>query len=116
MPLEPYACLLAGFGTVLGNAAGPVMTVYLLGRGLAKQQFMGTWAWFFLIVNTLKVPMYWRLDMITAGTLRLDVMLLPAVIAGALVGRRVFLVIPQRLFEFLVLALAAVAAARLVLG
>ena len=108
--------LLAGFGTVLGNAAGPVMTIYLLGRGLAKEQFMGTWAWFFLIVNTLKVPVFWRLDMITAGTLRMDLVLLPAAIAGALVGRRVFRVVPQRLFDFLLVALAAVAAARLVLG
>ena len=108
--------LLAGFGTVLGNAAGPVMSIYLLGRGLGKSEFMGTWAWFFLIVNTLKLPMFAGLGMITADTLRLDLMLVPAVIAGALVGRRVFRIIPQRLFDFLVLALAAVAALRLVLG
>ena len=48
------AGLLAGFGTTVGNAAGPVMSVYLISRGLPKEQFMGTWAWFFLIVNLAK--------------------------------------------------------------
>jgi uncharacterized membrane protein YfcA len=108
--------LLAGFGTVLGNAAGPVMTIYLVGRGLDKQEFMGTWAWFFLIVNTLKVPIYGDLNMITAETLRLDLLLLPAVLGGALVGPRLFRVIPQRLFDALVLLLAAAAGVHLIVG
>jgi uncharacterized membrane protein YfcA len=106
--------LLAGFGTALGNAAGPVMTIFLVGRGLNKQQFMGTWAWFFLIVNALKLPAYWQLDLLTAETLHVGLLMAPATIAGALVGRRVFSLIPQGLFDILILTFAGLAALRLV--
>lgn len=106
--------LLAGFGTTVGNAAGPVMSIYLIARGMEKEQFMGTWAWFFFIVNLSKLPTYVALGMITPGTLRFDVVVLPAAVAGALLGRRVFAVIPQKVFSPLVLTLAGVAAIRLV--
>jgi uncharacterized membrane protein YfcA len=108
------AGLLAGFGTTVGNAAGPVMTIYLIGRGLPKERFMGTWAWFFLIVNLAKVPLFLALGMITPGTLGFDAVMVPTVVVGALVGKRLFLVIPQKVFNSLVLVLAAVAALRMV--
>ena len=38
------------------NAAGPVMTLYLSAAGIDKRRFVGTSAWFFLIVNLAKVP------------------------------------------------------------
>jgi len=108
------AGLLAGFGTTVGNAAGPVMSIYLISRGLPKEPFMGTWAWFFLIVNLAKVPIFLSLGMITPGTLGFDLVLLPMVVVGALVGKRLFLIIPQKLFNSLVLILAAAAALRMV--
>ncbi len=110
------AGLLAGFGTTVGNAAGPAMSIYLISRGLPKEQFMGTWAWFFLIVNLSKVPVFLALGMITRATLALDLVVIPAVVVGALVGKRLFRIIPQRLFNRLVLLLAAAAALRLVLA
>ncbi len=110
----PGAGLLAGFGTTVGNAAGPVMSVYLISRGLPKERFMGTWAWFFLIVNLAKVPLFGSLEMITPATLRFDLVVIPAVVLGALLGRRLFLIIPQKLFQWLVLILAALAGLRMV--
>lgn len=106
--------LLAGFGTTVGNAAGPAMSVYLISHGLPKERFMGTWAWFFLIANLSKLPIYCMLGMITPTTLAFDLAIVPMILVGALVGRRLFLVIPQRLFNALVLVLATVAALRLV--
>ena len=108
------AGLLAGFGTTVGNAAGPVMSVYLISRGLPKERFMGTWAWFFLIVNLAKAPIFLSLGMITPGTLRFALVVLPALVVGALVGKRLFLIRPQKLFNSLVLILAAAAALRMV--
>jgi uncharacterized membrane protein YfcA len=108
--------LLAGFGTTVGNAAGPAMTVYLISRGLPKEQFMGTWAWFFLVVNLSKAPVFVGLRMITPITLAFDAVVVAAVVAGALIGRRLFAIIPQRLFNWLVLALAGVAALRLIVA
>ena len=46
---------LAGFGTVVGNAAGPAMGIYLLSKKLDKHEFIGTSAWFFFFVNVSKV-------------------------------------------------------------
>ncbi len=108
--------LAAGFGTVVGNAAGPVMGIYLISRGMFKEEFMGTWAWFFLIVNLLKVPLFGSMGMITMDTLWLDLVLIPFVILGALIGKRLFLLIPQKLFDPLVLSLALIAALRMVTG
>ena len=105
--------LAVGFTTTLGNVAGPIMNLYLVARGFTKEHFMGTMAWFFLIVNASKVPVYGALGLITADTLRFDALLLPFVLVGGLLGRWLLPRIPQKLFETLVLVLAAAAAFRL---
>ncbi|MCX7916313.1 MAG: sulfite exporter TauE/SafE family protein, partial [Verrucomicrobiae bacterium] len=55
---------LGGVTTTLGNAAGPIMSIYFLARGLDKQAFMGTFAWYFLIMNAFKVPLSAHLGLI----------------------------------------------------
>jgi len=105
--------VLAGFTTMLANAAGPVMILYMLAVGLPKMEFLGTGAWYFLIVNLFKVPFSFQLGLITPGTLQFNAMLLPVVIAGALLGRLVVKHINQAWFETLALALTLVASARL---
>lgn len=111
---------LAGFGTMVGNAAGPIMSVYLVSRGLKKHQFMGNWAWFFLIVNASKIPVFVAMkflggpDLLTFDSVQFDLAVMPLVVVGALAGRQVFRWIPQRIFDPVVLVLAAMAAARLV--
>ena len=105
--------VLAGFTTMLANAAGPVMILYMLAVGLPKMEFLGTGAWYFLIVNLFKVPFSCQLGLITPGTLQFNAVLLPAVIAGALLGRLVVKHINQVWFETLALALTLVASARL---
>ena len=100
----------AGFATTLGNAAGPIMSLYFLSRGLPKHQFVGTAAWFFFVVNCSKLPIYAHLGMITPDTLRLNAALIPLIVAGGWLGVRLLPVIPQHLFNKLVLALTALAA------
>ena len=104
---------LAGFTTMVANAGGPVMSLYLLAARFPVQQFLGTSAWFFLAVNLAKTPFSIGLGLIDAGSLRLDALLAPAVVVGALVGRRVARRLDQALFERLVLALTVVSAAYL---
>jgi len=108
--------LLAGFGTTVGNAAGPAMSIYLVSSGLDKHEFLGTSAWFFFIVNLCKVPLFASLNMITSQTLARDLAIIPLTVAGALSGAAVLRRIPQRLFDTLVLLLAAAAALRLLLS
>lgn len=104
---------LAGFATTLGNVAGPVMNIYFISKGFKKAEFMGTASWYFLIFNCVKIPIYAGLGMINYTTLKFDLFMIPAVLAGAFAGRLLLWVVPQRAFNFIVLFLAAVAAVRL---
>jgi uncharacterized protein len=110
------AGLLIGFSTTAGNAAGPVINMYLISRSLQKEEFVGTAAWLTLIMNTCKAPVFHALGMITADSLRFDGLMIPFVLAGGVAGRWLLTRIPQKIFEDVVLALAAVAALRLLLG
>ena len=105
--------LLAGATTMMANAAGPVMVLYLLSMHFPKQKFIGTAAWFFFIVNWIKVPLMANLDMITAESLKMDAAVFPAVVAGAVAGIWLLKRIPQRLFNIIALVLAAAAAIKL---
>jgi hypothetical protein len=104
-----------GFATTVANAAGPVMNVYLLSQRLPKEAFVATGAWFFLAINLSKLPIYGAHGLISARSLLFDVALIPAVMTGALSGRALLRIIPQRAFEVAVLSLAAAAAALMLL-
>ena len=108
--------LLAGATTMLANAAGPFITIYCLAVGLPKLEVVGTLAWFFFIINAFKIPFSAGLGLIRADTLLFNALLVPAVIAGVFSGRWLLERLPQRLFNGLMLAFAALAALRLILG
>lgn len=105
--------ILAGFTTMVANAAGPVMILYLLAAGMPKLEFIGTGAWFFLIVNVFKVPFSFQLGLINVDSLVLDAALLVPMVPGALLGPVIVRHLPQRAFEQVALALTGIAALRL---
>ena len=96
--------LLGGFSTMIGNAAGPVMALYLLSMRLPKNSFIGTGAWFFFIVNLSKVPMHiWSWKTISLNSFVLDVMVIPAVAAGAFLGIWLVRLLPEKFYRLLVI-------------
>lgn len=99
-----------GFATMVANAAGPIMILYMLAMGLPKMEFMGTGAWYFLILNVFKLPFSWNVGQMTVKSLLTNAVLVGAVIAGALVGRFALKRINQKWFELAALTLTAVAA------
>jgi uncharacterized membrane protein YfcA len=105
--------VLAGFTTMVANAAGPIMVLYFLALGLPKLAFIGTGAWFYLSVNAFKVPFSVKLGLITGDSLLLDAVLLAPMIPGALLGPLILKGINQRAFEWMALILTLVAAVRL---
>ena len=107
--------LAAGFTTMVSNAAGPIMILYLLSMRLPKMEFMGTGAWYFLILNCFKVPFSHYLGLINPASLPLDLALAPLVVAGALCGRRIISYIDQKLFQDLALGFTVIAAIKLLL-
>ena len=109
----PVMGTFAGFTTMIANAAGPVMSLYLLAMRLPKLAFLGTGAAFFLLINWVKVPFAAQLGLITWESLKLNFCLLPAVALGAVLGRPVVERINQRHFENGVLVLTAAAVSKL---
>lgn len=107
---------LAGFSTMVGNAAGPVMAIFLIAAGLKKQAFIGTGAWFFLAVNLIKVPMYGSLGLITADSLLLNLWMVPVILLGTWIGIRMLQYIPQKWFSYIILLLALLGGLRLLIG
>lgn len=108
--------ILAGFFTMVSNASGPIMIIYLLAMGLPKIAFMGTSAWFYFFLNGAKVPFSINLGLITPQTLAFDAMMAPFVIIGGLAGYQILKRINQRVFEQLALIFTAIAAIRLIIG
>ena len=106
--------MLAGVTTMLANAGGPVLTLYLLGMKVPKLELTATIAWFFFVLNLFKVPFSIGLGLITPGTLALNAALVPGIAVGLLFGRWLIQLVPQRLFNQLLLAFAALAALRLI--
>jgi uncharacterized membrane protein YfcA len=107
---------LAGVTTMIANAAGPVMAMYLLARRLPKMEFVGTTAWFFFVVNIIKVPFSTSLGLINPTSLGLNICLLPAVVAGIFTGRWLLGKTNQAVFEWLMIILSVIGALRLVLS
>jgi uncharacterized membrane protein YfcA len=105
--------VLGGFTTMVANAGGPVMSMYLLSAGFRKLGFLGTSAFFFLIVNLSKVPFSVGLGLIDGRSLLLDAALALFVVPGALLGTWAVSRINQRLFERLVIAATVVGAVQL---
>lgn len=107
---------LAGVTTMLANAAGPLLIIYLLAMRLDKHAFIGTAAWYFLLLNVFKVPFMSYLGWITLDSLKVNLIMLPMIVAGAAAGIYIFRKIPQRVFAITVEVLAALAAIKLVIG
>lgn len=107
--------VLGGFTTMVANAGGPVMSMYLLSAGFRKLGFLGTSAFFFLIVNVSKVPFSVGLGLIDGNSLLLDAALAAFVLPGAVLGKWAVNRINQRLFEQLVIAATVVGGVQLLL-
>lgn len=105
--------ILAGFTTLVANAAGPLMVIYLLAMRLPKMEYVGTGAVFFMLLNWFKVPFMVHLGLITRESLRFNLLLAPAVLAGALFGKWLLPRIDQKLFERIALVLSAAAGVKL---
>jgi len=102
--------IVAGFASTIANAAGPVMNMYLLSRKLPKEQFVATGAWFFLVINFAKVPIYSWHHLFSSASLSFDLVMVPAVICGALAGLWLVHAVPQRVFDTTIFLLTGISA------
>ncbi|TVR89965.1 MAG: sulfite exporter TauE/SafE family protein [Spirochaetaceae bacterium] len=104
----------AGFSSMIGNAAGAVLSVYLLALHLPKNAYIGATAWYFFINNIVKVPFHVLIwETLSPATLRLSLVAAPAVVVGALVGVAVVKRVPERQYRVFVIVVTAAAVLRL---
>ena len=103
--LTSFSGSLTGFTTMVANAGGPVLGLYLVTRRFEVLAFLGTNAWFFFLANAVKAPFSVGLGLLTADSLVLCLLLSPAVVAGAAVGPRLMARLSREVLERLVLGL-----------
>lgn len=109
-----FSGIAAGFATMIGNAAGPIFSVYLLAKGFKKNDFMGTTAWFFFIINVSKLPLQifvWK--NVSLATISISFFMIPAIALGAFLGSRIIKKINEKIFKNLIIIMTAIAAIRL---
>ncbi|MGI8636467.1 MAG: sulfite exporter TauE/SafE family protein [Segetibacter sp.] len=103
--------LVAGFTTMLGNLGGAFSNIYFLATRMVKNDFIGTAAWIFLVVNFFKLPfqvIYWH--NISLASLRIDLFLLPALIIGFLSGIAIVAKIKDNSYRKIVFVLTVIGA------
>jgi uncharacterized membrane protein YfcA len=107
--------IVAGITTMMANAAGPIMTIYLLAMRLPKIQFIGTGAWYYVLLNWLKVPFSLSLGLITCQSVQFDVLLFPLIAIGTVIGLKTAKHIAEKAFSNIAPILAIAAATNLLL-
>jgi uncharacterized membrane protein YfcA len=103
--------LASGFTTMLGNLAGAFSNLYFLALRMPKNDFIGTAAWVFLVINLFKLPfqvIYWK--NISLASVRIDLFLLPALLLGFLSGIRIVSRIQDDSYRKVVIVLTLIGA------
>lgn len=100
-----------GFATMIGNAAGGIMALYLLSMRLPKNTYIGTGAWFFFVINLFKIPFHifiWKT--ITLDSFAFDVVMIPALAIGALLGVKIVKLIPEKAYRIFIIVITLISA------
>ena len=98
-----------GFATMVGNISGAIMAVFLLSMRLPKNSYVGTTAWYFFVINCLKLPIhifFWKT--VTVKTVLFDVTLIPVILFGALLGIFLIKKIPEPVYRKTIIGLTLV--------
>lgn len=102
---------IAGITTMIGNLGGAFSNIYFLAMRIPKNEFIGTAAWLFLIINSIKLPLHifvW--GTITTETLLFDLKLIPGIIAGIFIGIKIVKRIKENFYRKMILVLTAMGA------
>lgn len=101
---------LGGFTTMVANAGGPPMTLYFLASGMTMTRFLGTQAYFFFVVNLLKVPFQYGLGLYSPPSLGTAATLLLPLLVGVVTGRSLIRLLRPEIFTPLIVALTVLSA------
>jgi len=100
---------LAGFTTMIGNLAGPISNIYFLAIRFPKNEFIGTAAWLYFIVNVFKLPFhYFVWETISPETLVLNSVFIPILMLGFFVGVKLVKKISNNNYRKFILIVTAI--------
>lgn len=100
-----------GFTSMIGNLATSVVAIYFLTMRLPKNAFIGTAAWFFLVINWFKIPFHiFSWETINLNTFLLDLTTLPFVLFGGFLGILIVKKIEDRAYRWFIIGMTLVAA------
>jgi uncharacterized protein len=100
-----------GFTSMIGNLAGSVMAIYFLSMRLPKNAFIGTTAWFFMVINWFKIPFHvWSWHTITLNTFLLDLCTIPLIAIGAYLGIIIVKKLPEKAYRWFIITMTVIAA------
>lgn len=107
--------IIGGFATMVANAAGPVAALYFIASGLPKYAYIGTVAWFFLIVNIVKIPFMVDLGIIDFESIQFSLRFMVYAVLGASVAPFIVKHINQKVFEILIWVFVVIGGLKLIL-
>jgi uncharacterized membrane protein YfcA len=100
-----------GFTSMIGNLAGSVMAIYFLSMRLPKNAFIGTTAWFFMVINWFKIPFHvWSWHTITWKSFLLNLCTLPFIVLGAFLGILIVKNLQEKVYRWFIIAMTIIAA------
>lgn len=103
--------VLSGFSSMVGNAAGPIFAIYILSKQIGKREMISSTAWFFILLNTFKLPFHvfvWQ--SIEWQHLLLALILLPIIFTGTRIGIWLVSVIEEKTYRIFIFATTVISA------
>lgn len=103
--------LLSGFTSMIGNLAGAFSNIYFLAMRFPKNEFIGTAAWLFFIINIFKLPFHifvWKT--ISVETLSINLVLIPAILVGFFLGIKLVKLINNEAYRKFIIIVTAIGA------
>lgn len=118
LPSHPASSLAvgttAGFVSTLSHGAGPLVTLYLLQEKLVRHILVGTQVFYFLLVNSAKVPTFVYFGYINRQTLHDSIWFIPLIPLGTLAGAWMNKRVPEKPFAAILYVAAAVTAGHMI--
>lgn len=116
---KPIAAYTIGFSggiiSMVANAAGPLISLFLLEQKLTKESYVSTRAWSFFIINLVKLPMYLGLGLLSQESLIISSYALPGLMVGIVIGYHFLKHVSPVHFKWLIRIMSALAALKLML-
>jgi hypothetical protein len=104
----------SGITSALAHTGGIVFSFYLLPHSRTKEAFVASTVLLFAVGGVVKMGTYWYYELLTVPILLLALVLVPALIFGSVLGKKLNRRIPNRLFLRLVSFFIALMGIRLV--